>query len=497
MFAGNKIREKLLYEIWLNKNFNADILTVTDEKIEIIDVGNNNKDLAGPDFLNARIKIGSVTFKGDVEIDIRHRDWKAHGHYLHKNYNKVILHIVLSKENFQPYVYTQDGRKVNAICLMDFINDDYQSALRKAIISERNNRGFAMPCKEYSNNVALKSKLKFISTLGIERFKNKEKRILDRLKKMIYLKEMNIREPIIRYDFGEEFQNKKFSTEEFNDPLLWQQLIYEMIFEALGYSKNKEMMSKLAKAVNINFLNNFYAEEKFEEIIECSLLNVSGIVSNNNTTPDEKATEYLRKLVEKWSEIKTGYDGPYFHKEKWHFFKLRPQNFPTVRIAGGSRILNRLLKYDLFGNMIAAFTNKEEKKKIISMLRDLLIVKASGFWKTHYVFEKNAKEEIKYFVGLSRADEIIVNVLLPILTVYFDIFNNKDASTEVKSLYLNFIQKSANNVVSQVVESLHLNNSGIQSVYTQGMIELFSNYCVKERCLECNIGKEIFVVNSD
>ncbi len=323
MFTGNKIREKLLYEIWLNKNFNADILTVTDEKIEIIDVGNNNRDLAGPDFLNARIKIGSITFKGDVEIDIRHTDWKAHGHYLHKKYNKVILHVVLSKDKFQPYVYTQDGRKVNAICLMDFINDDFQLILRKAILSERNNRGFIMPCKEYSNNVALKSKLKFISILGIERFKHKEKRILDRLKKMIYLKEMNIREPIIRYDFGEEFQNKIFSAEEFNDPLLWQQLIYEMIFEALGYSKNKEMMYKLAKAVNINFLNNFYAEEKFEEIIECSLLNVSGIVSNSDITPDEKATEYLRKLVEKWSEIKTVYDGPYFHKEKWHFFKLR------------------------------------------------------------------------------------------------------------------------------------------------------------------------------
>ena len=177
--------------------------------------------------------------------------------------------------------------------------------------------------------------------------------------------------------------------------------------------------------------------------------------------------------------------------------KLRPQNFPTVRIAGGSRILNRLLKYDLFGNLITTFTNKEKKKKIISMLRELLIVQASGFWKTHYVFEKDAKDEMKYFVGLSRADEIIVNIILPILTVYFDIFKNKDASTEVKSLYLNFNQKTSNNVVNQVVESLYLNDSENQSVYNQGMIELYRNYCVKERCLECNIGKEIFEVNSD
>ena len=268
MFKIGKVPEKLLYEIWNSKNFETQFKTVDNQIIEITDTGENNKDYAGPDFFNSRIKIGNITYHGDVEIDIWHSDWKSHGHYLDKKYNKVILHIVLSKERFRPYVCTQDGRKINSICLIDFINDTYQSSLRNAIESERANRGFVMPCTELNEDISFQDKLKLLTDLGIERFKQKEKKIFERLKEMVYLKEMNIREPIVRYDFGEEFQNKKFTPDEFNDPLLWQQLIYEMIFEALGYSKNKDNMLKLAKAVNLDFLIKFKQEEKFQDIIE-------------------------------------------------------------------------------------------------------------------------------------------------------------------------------------------------------------------------------------
>ena len=77
---------------------------------------------------------------------------------------------------------------------------------------------------------------------------------------------MKIREPILKYDFGEDFFNKKYTPTDFSDIIIWEQLIYEMIFEALGYARNKEIMLKLAKAVNINFLNKFRSEENFESI---------------------------------------------------------------------------------------------------------------------------------------------------------------------------------------------------------------------------------------
>jgi hypothetical protein len=497
LLKKNNISEKLLYEIWSENNFIKNFHTKTNQEIEVIDAGASNKDLAGPDFLNASIKIGNIKYRGDVEIDTWHSDWKSHGHYLHNKYNKVILHLVVSNERFKPFVFTQDGRKVHSVCLLDFINDDYKSAIRDAIKSEQNNRGFAMPCADYNSSVAQKDKLKFILDLGIERFKRKEKQILERLKEMIYLKQMKIREPIVRYDFGEEFRNRKFSTEEFNDPVIWQQLMYEMIFEALGYSKNKEMMGNLAKAVNLKFLYELERTNNFKMFIESSLFNVSGIIEKKYSSLDEQTAEYLRTLTEIWSGIKDKYDGPYFNNTKWHFFRLRPQNFPTVRIAGGSRIINRLMKDNLLEKIMLTFSEGDKPKKIVTMLRDLLIVKADGFWRSHYLIGKDAKVEIEYFVGLSRADEIIVNVILPVITVYFEIFMYKDTSRRVKSLYLNFHQLSSNQVVNQVSNTLDINDPNIKSVYTQGMIELFRNYCVKERCLHCNIGKEVFKVEGE
>jgi Protein of unknown function (DUF2851) len=492
VFKVTKTPEKLLYEIWKSKDFAEQLKTADGQMIEIIDVGENNKDFAGPDFFNSRIKIGNITYQGDVEIDIYHSDWKSHGHYLDKKYNKVILHIILSKERYQPYVFTQEKRKVNSICLTEFINQSYQLALRDAIQSERQNRSFTMPCSELNNIVPPGEKLKLLTELGVLRFKQKEKRIFERLKEMAYLKEMNIREPVVRYDFGEEFYNKKFSSEEFNDPLLWQQLIYEMIFEALGYSNNKDNMLKLAKAVNLDFLIRFKDQTDFQEVIECALFNVSGIIPAKVTSSDEKSSEYLRNLVEKWAEYKNDYDGVYFNEEKWNFFKLRPQNFPTVRIAAGSIIIYRLLKHELLAKLIESITGELKEKNIVSLLRNNLIVKAKGYWQNHYVFDKKAKIEIKYFLGLSRADEIIINVILPTLAVYFDIFENKAASRRVKNLYLNYVQKSSNQIVNQVESSLQLSKLKLKSAHIQGMIELFRHYCVKEKCLECKIGDLVF-----
>ena len=492
MFKGNPIREKLLYEIWKEKNFLTPIKTSSGQEIEVIDSGENNSDSAGPDFHNSRIKIGNITYQGDVEIDIRHSDWKSHGHYLDKRYNKVILHIIFSDEKFQPYVVTQNGRKVDSISLAELIKDDYKNIIREAIISERDNRGFVMPCSYINEVVSQKDKMKFISHLGIERFEKKEKRVVERLKEMVYLKEMNIREPVVHYDFGEKFQNKKFSSKDFISPIVWQQLIYEMIFEALGYSQNKDIMLKLAKTLNLEFFNNLSGIKNIDKIIESAMLNVSHLIPHDYSTPNEQTAEYIRGLVETWSEVKESYDGVYFNKQKWHFFKLRPFNFPTIRIAGGSVILKRILVNDLFGKLVAIFSQDKNPRKVIAFLRNALIIKAHGFWSTHYVFEKRAKERLKYFIGLSRADDIIVNVILPVMSVYFEIFGIKDSARRVKLLSLNYMQNDTNKIVDQVVQSLKLDKSAVKSIYMQGMIELFRYYCVREKCLECEIGKVVF-----
>jgi len=489
-----KINEKFLYEIWKKQDFEKVLLSQENEKITVVDAGTENTELGGPDFKNARIKIGNITYQGDVEIDMFHSDWKGHGHFLNKKYNKVVLHVILNNNSNEHFVLTQDGRKVQSILLESFLKKDLRTDIQQAILSEREKRiNHKMPCSQLNSAVSKKEKLAYMFDLGFARFRNKREKMRQRLKELTYLSELNLKEPIVSYDLDENFNNRKFISKDFSNKVIWHQLIYESIFEALGYTNNKDIMRRLAEAADIRFFNEFISEEEFVFIAETVLYNVAGLVPDVESLPDEETTEYTRKIFEQWKKIGSKYDGRTFHAANWHFFKLRPQNFPTIRLAGGARLLNRMLKENLIENIIALFKMTNNPRRLTSELRTLFLVKAQGFWKKHFVFDQPSNAELKYFIGMSRVDEIIINIILPIMSIYFEIFNKHDFTRKVLKLYLNYYQIGDNSIVIEVTNTLALDDAAKRTVFNQGMIELFKEYCSKEKCLECNIGKKVFV----
>ncbi len=484
------IHEKFLYEIWKNQNFTKELKTKDGQYLEVINAGVENKELSGPDFKNAKIKIGNITFTGDVEIDIDYSDWKGHGHNLNKRYNSVILHAVLNN-NDRNNVYTSEGRKIPSVSIINFLQNDLAENIKAAIISESKNRINKMPCMESNFEISEKDKLDFLYDLGLIRFKKKKDKFFERLKELIYLEQLNLKEPIIRYELDEKFYNKTFTQNDFNNQLVWQQLIYESVFEALGYAKNKEIMKALAKAADIKFLNSL-TKEDFTSTVESVLFNISGLMPDVYNLPDEETSAYTKKLCEIWNEIKNKYDGHKFNAAQWHFFKLRPQNFPTVRLAGGVRILKKMIKENLIGKITEVISEKNKLKDTTNHLRSLFIIKSEGFWNNHYVFDQASKAPINYFIGSSRADEILVNIILPVISLYFEIFGKKELSEKTVKIFVNFYQNSENNLVNEVSTSLSLNNAWKRSVLHQGMIELFRSFCSQEKCLECYIGKKVF-----
>jgi hypothetical protein len=491
MNEQQKVFEKFLYEIWKTQNFVKEVATKDGQPIEVIDCGTENRDEGGPDFKNARIKIGNITYSGDVEIDSDYGDWKSHGHNINKKYNSVILHAVLNNNPNKGYVITSDGRKVQSISLVAFLKDDLVKNIQKAIVTERNSKINKMRCVEVNHVMTDDDKLNFIYDLGVQRFKKKRDKLCERLKEIIFVQEMNLKEPVIKYELNERFYNRTFSQKDFCQKIIWQQLVYESIFEALGYSKNKEIMKTIAMAVSIRFLNSLNRHD-FILTVESVLFNVSGLMPDMNSLPDEEISSYVKKLSEHWNEIKHKYEGRIFNSSQWHFFRIRPQNFPTIRIAGGARIVNKLVNTNLMDKMLEAVEQITDPAKLAQSLRSLLVVKGEGFWSRHYIFTQNNSEQINYFVGATRADEILVNLILPVLSLYFEIFDKKDLSQKVINLYLNFYQKSENNLVNEVADTLSLKDAWKRSVLYQGMIELFREYCARERCLECQIGKKVF-----
>lgn len=486
----SRIPEQLIYKIWEEKQFSEVLKTSDGTEIEVIDPGSRNSDKAGPDFHNARIRIGNITFTGDVEIDTLLSDWRSHGHHLNQRYNKIILHITLADNQSSNYVITQSGRHVPTISLSKYLSQSLRETLLTEI-SKIDEDEIKMPCIEIADEAPVELKLKFIKELGLLRYRKKCDRFLARLKELIVLNQVMINEPKINHDFHKEIEERTFTSVDFESAEIWQQILYEEIFEALGYSKNKDIMMKLSHAVDINFLRKI-PRENFISQVESALFFISGLVPEIKKIEDEETSEYVRSLYENWEQLKPEYDGVYFNKTHWHFFKLRPQNFPTVRLAAGARLVDRILNKNLFSRIISAVSGIQNDYKLISKIRDLLIVKGEGYWARHFNFNKEVRTDIKYFIGLGRADEIIVNIILPLLTVYFEVFDRRKLVEKVLSLYFHFTQKESNHLVDKVSEVLEISDKKLRSIYYQGMIELFRNYCIKQHCLECEIGKKVF-----
>lgn len=492
MSSKEKLFEKDLYEIWQNRRFDDKLQTIDGEKISILDSGVHNPDTSGPDFQNARIRIGNLTFVGDIEIDSDYVDWKSHGHHLNNRYNKVVLHATLTNKHNQPYVYTKDGRKVPSIKLAQFLDFDTVENISKKIKRYNTEHEHTLRCIDENSSVDRKVKEKFVLQLGTDRYKKKCRKFYDRLKELKYLRELQLKEPVVNYEISEEIRNKNYTPSDFKEKELWLQLLYENIFEALGYSKNKSIMLKLAQSADIEFLKTINNSEHNLIKYESALFGISGLLPDADKIPENHSSEYTKYIFNHWKSIKENYDGETYNETDWNFFRLRPQNFPTVRIAGGVRILDGLINKNLVSIMVKKIKEIRNLNVLINSLRSVFIIQSDGFWQDHYIFDNKASSKIKYFVGVSRADEILVNVIFPFFTVYFEVFGNDGLAKKVFKLYSIYVQKNDNRIVREVTDTLELQRISKKTIYSQGMIELFRNYCSRGRCLECEIGKSIF-----
>ena len=485
------ISENELHKIWMKNSFTSPLKTQSGDIVSVLSQGERNVTASGPDFKNARIRIGNLVYVGDIEIDSEYSNWKTHGHNIDSKYNKVILHISLTNKNNQHYIYTKDGRKVPTLTINRFLKREVFKKISSKVQQENDNKNYFIRCASVSEAVEIEKKKKFIAQLGVQRFSKKCDRLYERLKELSFISELQINEPTIKYSLHPEFVKKEFTSENFKDKNQWQQLLYESLFEALGYSQNKEIMKKLARSINLDFINSNISKDN-SNALESLFFNVSGMMPEVRNLPKEEISEYTSQLASEWERLSKLFDGERFDETDWHFFRIRPQNFPTIRIMGGVQYINLILHHNIISNVIKKIEEIRKLPILINSIRSLLIIRSHGFWKSHYIFDQPAKTEIKYFIGFSRADEIMVNIILPFFMVYFDVFGKKELSKKILQMYNIYEQKDGNRIIHEVSTSLGVSDLLKHTVYTQGMIELYRNYCSKKNCHNCEIGKVVF-----
>jgi hypothetical protein len=419
--------EDVLQYIWKTQSIiKSNLLTVDGEPLQILKQGVLNDD-AGPDFSSARLIINRVDWVGDVEVHIKTSFWKLHKHQHDPAYNKVILHVVW--EHDMP-VSRNDGSEIPTLELKNLVNQSWLQKYKSLQASLQ-----IIPCEAFFRDVPEYHKHAAFNKVLIERLQRKSKLLLNNVH-------------ALKGD--------------------WEQAAMHLLFEYFGFKKNNEAFKQLAT------ISNYKIIQKLGSIMqmEAYLIGMAGLLGES-----KHQNEYRKELLREFNWLQKKFDittAP-MSATWWKFMRLRPANFPTIRLAQLASLLYK--RQHLFHSIIDA-TAKEAAI--------YFKVEQSEFWQTHYHFNKESKSGIKG-IGEQSARLLSINVAAVLLVAYGQYTN--DESFIEKAVNFLEVLKPEDNVITRQWQELGVQlNSAAES---QGAIELFNIYCKDRKCLQCNIGSQI------
>jgi hypothetical protein len=269
----------------------------------------------------------------------------------------------------------------------------------------------------------------------------------------------------------------------------WDQLLYEGIMEVLGYSKNRAPFLSLAQAMRLSFLRRFDLSN--HGTIMALLFGAAGLLPSSRTIANTESRRYLRGLRRCWKDLRPSYTGPLLQPGDWLFFRLRPANFPTARLASASFLLPHFFAQDSFRRVVTALKEATvDQKETLTLLHSRLKVAPDPYWRHHYYFGPSTLRPI-IGIGLSRRSDMIVNVVIPVILLYARVFHEPRLRDHTIRL-LSRLRPLQRNSFTTAIERDLLGGARLTSaLHQQGAIQLFKNYCTRGRCRECEIGKQI------
>lgn len=423
------MKESVLHYIWQQRLFVSNDMKTTDgEKIEVIDVGKLNID-AGPDFFNAKIKIGETLWAGNIEIHSQSSDWFKHNHQADKAYDSVILHIVRKADG---EVYRADGEKIPQVKLLypKHIETDYNQ-----LITEQK----WIPCAE---------KIKFVPDIFIQSWKNTL--LIERL----------------------EQKTEAIVTLLNANNQHWEEAFYITLARNFGFGTNSQAFELLAKATPLSALSK-HKNDQFQ--LEAILFGQSGLLESSNTD------EYHTSLRKEYEFLAAKFNLKPLVASQWKLLRLRPDNFPHVRIAQFAALIHSSSK--LFSKII--------ERPELGYLNIIFDTKPSEYWQTHYTFANESSKKTKSLGQLSK-NVLYINTVIPFLFCYGNQKNNQEMKDKALEL-LEQIPEERNSVITGW-KNLGLK---VSTAYdSQALLQLKKKYCDDKKCLRCRIGHKVLTIKT-
>jgi hypothetical protein len=419
--------EMFIHYIWQYQYFNkAALATTTGEPIHIFSPGLRNTD-AGPDFLNAKVKLGEIQWVGNVEIHIQASGWQQHGHHTDDAYDNVILHVVWS--NDRPAI-NSDGVVIPTIELKDRVAQNLITTYQALLASAEE-----IPCAP-----------RLPGLKQITLFSALDRALTNRLE----TKARDV-EALLNRNNGD-----------------WEETAYQLLGKNFGFKVNADPFLMLAQALPYKTLMKH--QDKLLHI-EAMLFGVAGFLD------EKEGGEYYLLLKREFNLLRRKYafDPVIMNKTQWKFLRLRPANFPTFRIAQFASFLH--YRRNLFSVLMHSSFEK---------LRDNLATPPSSYWQTHYNFRHRSHEK-EAELGVSSIENILINTVVPLYAAYAQV--KDDESYMDKALRLLYaLPSESNNIVRKWGTFSVKSRNAFDS---QALLELYNNFCSRHRCLDCNIGASL------
>ena len=415
--------EQLLHYVWKHKIFPLkELKTTTGQQVEVIDTGLANTD-AGPDFFNAKLKLDGVLWIGNIEIHERSSDWFKHGHHADTGYNSVILHIA---SEIDTEISRSNGERIPQIQLIcpEAVRTNYKELLETASYP---------PCYRIIPSLSPFTAHSWMSALQMERFEQKATLLNERLKRC---------------------QGN------------WEDAFFITLARNFGFGLNGDAFETWAHRLPFRAVDK-HRNDLFQ--IEAIFFGQAGILE------DSDGDGYYLRLKKEYTYLQHKFGLIPMDASLWRFLRLRPANFPHIRIAQLACLYHRA--YGLLSRIMETET--------LQGVRDILKGGTSEYWLTHYTFGGSSPSRPKTLSNTSL-DLLIINTVVTFLYAYGLHKGNRVLCARAGSFLEEL--KAENNYITRMWEQCGMKASNAAD--SQALIQLKKEYCDKKKCLYCRIGYE-------
>lgn len=425
--------ELLLHYVWKHKMFPLHGLkTVGGLEVDVIDPGRQNPN-DGPDFFNAKLKIDGVLWAGNVEIHDRASDWFLHGHDHDEHYDNVILHVC---GKIDTEAVTASGKKIEQMQLdvPREVAEHYEELLQ----ADR-----YPPCYKVIPNLSLLTSHSWMSALLTERLERKTKEIMQRVDNAV----------------GS-----------------WEEAYFRTLARYFGFGINGEAFEKWAEGIDLHYVahhrdNLFQIEAMF--IGQAGLLDVSSMSECHRMAA--ASDEYFCQMKSEYNFLAHKFSLKPIDYKLWHFLRLRPQNFPYIRLSQLASLYYR--QRSGLSDILECKTVKD--------IAEVYSTEATEYWQCHYMFGQPARRNAKRLSAASIG-VLTINVAIPMLFAYGK-YRSDDALCTLAFDMLEQMRAEDNNIVRMWKECGLSVSSAADS---QSLINLKTVYCDRKDCLRCRFGYE-------